>query len=172
MILPQTDHAFLPKPKMPSLPATTSRSCRWKPSRSSGGATSCITARTQIIITAGRAQKARATSATIATSGMLGLLSPTPTMADSSSPPCSLTVIASTPHFRFCLRCARMNWIPPRKKCVVDKCHKSFFEVILYLDDPYSRRPMGGLAGRSADRDLRGWRNWRTHPRLEHVLAE
>jgi hypothetical protein len=82
----------------------------------------------------GRAQKARTTSATIARSGMLGLLSPTPTLADASSPRCSLTVIASTPHFRFCLRCARASWVPARKKCVVDKCHKS----IIF----YARRPL------------------------------
>jgi hypothetical protein len=68
--------------------------------------------------------KSRATSATIARSGKLGLLSPIPTLADALSPRCSLTVIASTPHFRFCLRCAR-TLLPPRKKCVVDKCHKS-----------------------------------------------
>jgi hypothetical protein len=77
---------------------------------------------TPIIITVGRAQKARATSATMATSGMIGLLSPTPTLADA---PRSLTVIASM-DFRFCLRCARVGCLPPRKKCVVDKCHKEF----------------------------------------------
>jgi hypothetical protein len=120
MILPQTDHTMitiaaasllLPKRKMPSLPATTPRSpldavevARWgyKLHRRT----------TPIISAVGRAQKARATSATKARSGMLGLLSPTPTLAD--APRYSLTVIASM-DFRFCLRCARVGCLPPRK---------------------------------------------------------
>src|SRR5262245_20125521 len=56
----------------------TSRSCPWRQSRLLDGAIAASPTTTRIIVTAGRARKTRTTGATIARSGILGLLSPTP----------------------------------------------------------------------------------------------
>src|SRR5262249_6354183 len=120
-LLTQAENASLPDVTI--VPLATS-------SRSPAGARSCIAAMTRIIMTAGRAQKARATDATIAKSGMLRLLPPTPTLADASKsalfPYCHRIDAAFV-----CLRC--VGALPPRKKCVVDKCHKSFIFYTRHL---------------------------------------